>query len=133
MPQDQPTDRIVSVPLHRMAHARSGDKGERINIAVFAYRPEFTPYLAAALTNARVEALFSHRGAIRVTRYDLPKLDAFNIVIDGVLEGGVNGSLNLDGHGKSQSFRLLSAVADVPYEFALAHGLLDDEAALAAE
>ncbi len=128
-PRQSTAQPIAAVPLHRLAHARSGDKGERINIAVFAYRPEFTPYIEAALTEASVQALFEHRGAFRVTRYHLPKLDAFNFVIDGVLEGGVNGSLNLDGHGKSQSFRLLSALAHVPYDFALAHGLLDDKTA----
>jgi hypothetical protein len=40
-------------------------------------------------------------------RYDLPKLAAFNFVLDDVLEGGVNASLGLDGHGKSLSFVLL--------------------------
>ena len=40
-------------------------------------------------------------------RYDLPKLAAFNFVLDDVLEGGVNASLGLDGHGKSLSFLLL--------------------------
>ncbi len=43
----------------------------------------------------------------RVVRYDLPKLGAFNFVLDDVLEGGVNSSLGLDGHGKSLSFLLL--------------------------
>ena len=65
---------------------------------------------------ARVLALFAHRGATSVVRYDLPKLQAFNFVIDDVLEGGVNGSLNLDGHGKSQSFRLLEMEIEVPAE-----------------
>ena len=59
-------------------------------------------------------ALFAHRGATRCTRYDLPLLQAFNFVVDDVLEGGVNGSLNLDGHGKTQSFRLLSLTVRVP-------------------
>ena len=45
-------------------------------------------------------------------RYDLPKLAAFNFVLDDVLEGGVNASLGLDGHGKSLSFVLL----DIPLQ-----------------
>ena len=53
-------------------------------------------------------ALFAHRRAAKVTRYDLPLLCAFNFVIDDVLEGGVNGSLNLDGQGKTNSCRPLS-------------------------
>lgn len=57
--------------------------------------------------------LYSHRGAASVRRYDLPLLPAFNFVIDDVLEGGVNGSLNLDGHGKSNSFILLAMPVQV--------------------
>ena len=58
-------------------------------------------------------ALFAHRGATRATRYDLPNLVGFNFVIDDALEGGVNGALNQDGHGKTHSFRLLSLEVEV--------------------
>ena len=47
-------------------------------------------------------------------RYELPKLWALNFVIDDVLEGGVNGSLNLDGHGKTISFHILGMTLSVP-------------------
>jgi len=47
-------------------------------------------------------------------RYDLPKLSAFNFVLDDVLEGGVNSSLGLDGHGKSLSFLLLEIMLQIP-------------------
>ncbi len=50
---------------------------------------------------------FAARKPSNVARYDLPKLAAFNFVLDDVLEGGVNSSLGLDGHGKSLSFVLL--------------------------
>jgi hypothetical protein len=46
-------------------------------------------------------------------RFDLPKLAAFNFVLDDVLEGGVNASLGLDGHGKSLSFLLLDLAIDI--------------------
>ncbi len=55
-------------------------------------------------------AVFAHKGATRVTRYVLPKLPAMNFVIDDALEGGVNGSLCLDGHGKALSFLLLGDI-----------------------
>jgi hypothetical protein len=58
--------------------------------------------------------LFRHRGATTCTRHDLPNLHAFNFVVDEVLEGGVNGSLNLDGHGKTHSFRLLALRVSLP-------------------
>ena len=107
-------DELVSVPLHAVAHARAGDKGNRLNVSVIAYEPEAYALLAAQLTPERVLALFAHRRAAKVTRYDLPLLHAFNFVIDDVLEGGVNGSLNLDGHGKTNSVRLLSRLVEVP-------------------
>jgi hypothetical protein len=106
----------VDVPLHAVAHSRAGDKGNRSNLSLIPYDPALYPILAAQVTEARVLALFAHRGATRCTRYDLPLLQAFNFVVDDVLEGGVNGSLNLDGHGKTQSFRLLSLTVSVPRE-----------------
>jgi hypothetical protein len=53
-----------------------------------------------------------------VARYLLPKLNALNFVIDDVLDGGVNDSLNLDSHGKSLSFLLLDLPVQVPTELA---------------
>ena len=103
-----------AVALYDLAHARSGDKGERLNIGLFAYRPEHYETIRRQVTPERVRRLFAHRGARDVVIHPLPKLHALNIVIDGVLEGGVNGSLNLDGHGKTQSFRLLTLEIDLP-------------------
>ncbi|MBP7063541.1 hypothetical protein [Ferrovibrio sp.] len=97
----------AGIPLHQLAHARSGDKGNRLNIALICYRPEDYALLAAEVTEARVMELFAHRGVTRVQRYDLPRLHAFNFVLDNVLDGGVNASLGLDGHGKTLSFHLL--------------------------
>lgn len=105
---------LVEVCLHRVAHGRAGDKGNRCNISLIPYTPELYPFLATQVTAERVLELFCHRGATACRRYDLPDLCAFNFVIDNVLEGGVNGSLNLDGHGKSQSFRLLGISVMVP-------------------
>lgn len=102
-----------SVPLHRLAHARAGDKGNRLNVSVIAYRREDYPLLLAQVTAERVRALFAHRRCGTVRRYELPSLAALNFVIDDVLEGGVNGSLNLDGHGKSLSYLLLTLPVEV--------------------
>ncbi len=102
------------VPLHEIAHGRAGDKGNRCNISVIAFIPEAFPYLLEQVTADRVKRLFAHRGASAVARYELPRLDALNFVIDDVLEGGVNGSLNLDGHGKTLSFHLLAMPVEVP-------------------
>lgn len=99
---------MIEVPLHEVAHGRAGDKGNRLNISVIPYKPEAWPLLAEQLTEARVLEVFRHRGATAVRRYEMPRINAFNFVIDDVLEGGVNTALNLDGHGKTMSFRLLA-------------------------
>ncbi|MBS0338214.1 MAG: hypothetical protein JSS40_15670 [Proteobacteria bacterium] len=111
-------EELVEVPLHRVAHGRAGDKGNRLNISVMPYDPGAWAVLAGQLTEEAVLALYAHRGATGVTRYDLPLLPAFNFVIEDVLEGGVNGSLNLDGHGKSNSYLLLGMKVRVPERFA---------------
>jgi hypothetical protein len=113
---------LVEVPLHRVAHGRAGDKGNRLNVSVMPYDAAAYAVLAGQLTEARVLAAYAHRGAKRVTRYDLPLLPAFNFVIEDVLEGGVNGSLNLDGHGKSNSYLLLGIPVRVPREFTMGEG-----------
>lgn len=105
---------MVEVRLHEVAHSRAGDKGNRVNLSLMPYRSELFPVLAEQVTEARVLELFRHRGATRCRRYDLPLLHAFNFVVDDVLEGGVNASLNLDSHGKTHSFRLLSLTVSVP-------------------
>ncbi len=110
-------DDIVEVTLHRVAHGRAGDKGNRLNVSVMPYDPAAWPVLAGQLTEKAVLTLYAHRGAKGVRRYDLPLLPAFNFVIEDVLEGGVNGSLNLDGHGKSNSYLLLGMTVRVPGKF----------------
>jgi len=110
-------DSLVTVPLHRVAHGRAGDKGNRLNVSVIPYDSGAYELIAQQLTERRVLEVFAHRGATGVKRYELPLLPALNFVIEDVLEGGVNGSLNLDGHGKSNSFLLLGVEVRVPQRF----------------
>jgi hypothetical protein len=102
------------VPLHDVAHGRSGDKGDRCNISLISYTDEVYPHLVEQVTEQRVRLLFADRGPVRVVRYELPRLRALNFVLDHVLAGGVNRSLNLDGHGKSLAFLLLTLTVDLP-------------------
>lgn len=97
-----------TVMLHTLAHARTGDKGNRSSISVIAYDPAHFPLLLEQVTVERVAGLFGHRRPTQVVRYVLPKLHAMNFVIDDVLDGGVNGALNLDAHGKTLSSLLLT-------------------------
>ena len=105
---------LATVTLHEIANARSGDKGNRLNIALVCRDPAHYPAVAQQITAQRVAEAFAARKPSRVVRYDLPKLSAFNFVLDDVLEGGVNSSLGLDGHGKSLSFLLLEIPLQIP-------------------
>ena len=104
------------VALHRAAHGRSGDKGNRSNISVIAWHPALWPLLVAQIDEARVAQQFAHRRPGQVTRYLLPKLHTMNFVLDDVLDGGVNDALNLDSHGKALSYLLLDLTIEVPDE-----------------
>lgn len=104
----------LTVPLYRLAHSRTGDKGNRSNISVIAWHPALWELLVAQVTEEAVARQFAQRRPSRVTRYLLPQLQAMNIVLDDVLDGGVNDALNLDSHGKALSFLLLDLPVRVP-------------------
>ena len=106
----------VVVPLHRAAHGRTGDKGNRSNISVIAWDPRLWDVLVEQVTEAAVARQFAHRHPSRVQRFLLPQLQAINFVLDDVLDGGVNDALNLDSHGKALSFLLLDLPIEVPAE-----------------
>jgi hypothetical protein len=103
-----------TVPLHRLAHGRTGDKGNRSNISVIAWHRDLWPLLVEQVTEARVAAQFAHRRPAQVTRHLLPNLAAMNFVLDDVLDGGVNDALNLDSHGKALAYLLLDLEMVVP-------------------
>ena len=102
------------IPLHQLAHGRTGDKGNIVNISVIAYRAEDYPLLVAQVTPERVAAHFGHRRPTSVQRHLLPNIAAMNFVLHDVLDGGVNDSLNLDSHGKALAFHLLAM--NIPLE-----------------
>ena len=104
----------LTVPLHRLAHGRTGDKGNRSNISVIAWHPALWVLLQEQVTEEAVARQFAQRHPGRVTRHVLPLLQAMNFVIDEVLDGGVNDALNLDSHGKALSYLLLDLPVQVP-------------------
>jgi hypothetical protein len=108
----------LTVPLHRAAHGRTGDKGNRSNISVIAWHPRLWDSLVAQVTEEAVQRQFAQRRPSKVTRHLLPRLQAMNFVLDDVLDGGVNDALNLDSHGKSLSFLLLDLSIDIPSDLA---------------
>ena len=112
------TASTINVPLYRLAHSRTGDKGNRSNISVIAWHPALWDVLVEQVTEAAVAQQFAQRRPRQVTRYLLPQLQAMNIVLDDVLDGGVNDSLNLDSHGKALSYLLLDMPVTVPAHLA---------------
>lgn len=113
-----PPDSPARVPLHRIAHGRTGDKGNIANVSLIAYRPEFFPLLVEQVTERRVREVFQHRRPAAVRRYVLPRLGAMNFVLEDALDGGVNNALNLDSHGKTLAFLLLGMAVEVPASIA---------------
>lgn len=110
--QQQPTLKTdTSVPLIRLALARSGDKGDHANIGVIARKPEYLPYLRAALTREAVRDYFAHvlaGGAQgRVERWELPGSDSLNFLLFHALGNGGAASLRTDPQGKYFSQMLL--------------------------
>ncbi len=103
----------MKVPLRDIAHGRSGDKGNRSNLSLFAYDPAHYQILLEQVTPDRLKAAFGGVLKGSIQRYELPNLQGVNFVMDEALEGGVNESLNLDGHGKSWSAMILALEVEI--------------------
>ena len=102
------TDEAIEVPLIRVAHARSGDKGDISNIGVIARHPGLLPLLRDQVTPAAVAAYLAHFVKGKVTRFDVPGIHAFNFVCEQALDGGGMASLRNDPLGKGMGQILLS-------------------------
>ena len=99
--------------LRELAHARTGDKGDIACISVWVYDPRDYEDVKRSLTPERIAGAYPGLWRGRVERFDLPHLHGLNFVLHDALEGGVNASLNLDAHGKSFSFLLLTLDVEV--------------------
>jgi predicted Fe-Mo cluster-binding NifX family protein len=115
---EAPLTEITSVPLVRLAYARSGDKGNLFNVGVIARRPELLPWIRAGLSEEAVRDCFSHLFAdapsAHVDCYEVPGIDALNFVVHQSLAGGMTSSLRLDPAAKSHAQMLLEMPIDVP-------------------
>ena len=103
----------MKVPLGRVAHTRSGDKGDAANIGVIAWRDDLYPVLLREVTARRVREYFGSRVKGPVTRYEMENLAALNFVIEGALGGGGTVSLRLDAQGKTLGAALLGLEIEV--------------------
>ena len=97
----------LDLPVHAIAHARAGDKGDVSNISLISYLDSGWDNIFNLATEEKVYEIFKHLGATKVQRFELPSLKALNFVIQSALGGGVNSALRLDRHGKTLSSHLL--------------------------
>jgi hypothetical protein len=97
----------MKVQLIRLAHARSGDKGDTANVGLIALEDKFYPILVREVTAERVKQHFKGICLGEVERFELPNLGALNFLLHESLGGGGTLSLMTDAQGKTFSTALL--------------------------
>ena len=103
----------MKMPLSRVAHGRSGDKGDTANIGVIAFHEKHYPILEREVTAVRVKAHFGDLVQGKVERFELPNLGALNFLLHEALGGGGTLSLRIDAQGKTFSAGLLAMEIEV--------------------
>lgn len=98
---------LMKVQLVKLAHARSGDKGDTANVGLIALKDEIYPILVREVTAQRVKLHFGDMVKGDVERFELPNLKALNFLLHGSLGGGGTLSLMTDAQGKTFSTALL--------------------------
>ncbi|MCH2449154.1 MAG: hypothetical protein MK198_03315 [Gracilimonas sp.] len=105
---------MPTVKLLKIAHGRSGDKGNGSNVGIIARHPEIYPFLKKNLTATRVKEHMKHVCKGDVERYELPNIGALNFMLNESLGGGGTVSLKLDAQGKTHASQVLRMDIDVP-------------------
>ena len=104
----------MRVKLEKIAHARSGDKGDASNVGLIAQTPALYEVLRAQVTAERVKEHFREVCRGPVQRYELPNILALNFILHDSLGGGGTESLKNDAQGKTHAQGLLQMEIDVP-------------------
>lgn len=107
-------DEWVAVPLSKLVYARSGDKGDNVNIGIISRDAKFLPVLYHQVTAKAVQDYFSHQVEGEVVRFNVPGMNAFNFLMTEALGGGGTASLRIDSQGKAAAQMLLSMQVKVP-------------------
>jgi hypothetical protein len=113
----------MKVQLTKLAHARSGDKGDTANVGLITLSPEFYPIIVREVTSARVKEHFKGICKGEVERFELPNLGALNFLLHESLGGGGTLSLMTDAQGKTFSTAMLRMQIDISAEEARSLGL----------
>jgi hypothetical protein len=104
----------VKVPLLRIAHARSGDKGDTANIGLIGRSGPCYAWLRDNIDAARVKAWFGELCLGGVERHAVPRLWALNFLLERALGGGGTLSLRIDAQGKTLAQALLRCQVEIP-------------------
>ncbi len=104
---------MAKIKLVKLAHARSGDKGDTANVGLIAYKPEYYPILVEQVTAERVKEHFRGICLGEVERFEIPNLAALNFLLHESLDGGGTLSLKTDAQGKTYSTALLRMEIEV--------------------
>src|SRR5437588_6978407 len=104
--------------LSAIAHGRSGDKGNHVNVAVIAYSAAGFAWLRQNLTAERVRDYFAPLKPSKVERFEAPNLLALNFLLHDVLAGGASRSLRSDTQGKTLALALLQMPVELPTDHA---------------
>ena len=115
----------MQIQLVKLAHARSGDKGDTANVGIIALRDEYYPLLVREVTAGAVKRHFGEMVKGDVERFELPNLGALNFLLHGSLGGGGTLSLMTDAQGKTFSTALLRMFIDVPDNEAAELGIMN--------
>jgi hypothetical protein len=121
------------IRLREICHARSGNKGNGVNVGIATYNRAHYQWVKERLTTQAVADYVKPVTSDPITRYELPKLSAFNFVIPGVLEGSHSGTPILDTLGKCYSSILLDMEIDAPPDWAPARAGQNTASAASAE
>jgi hypothetical protein len=105
---------VPTVPLSRIAAARSGDKGEGSNVGVLARSDAAYAFLKEHLDSALVRAHMAALNAGDVVRYEADNMRVLNFILTDSLGGGGSASLKTDAQGKTHGLALLRLELDVP-------------------
>ena len=103
----------MKIELTKLAHARSGDKGDTANVGVIALKDEIYPILVREVTREKVKEHFGEMVKGKVERFELPNLKALNFLLHESLGGGGTLSLMTDAQGKTFSTALLRMQIEV--------------------
>ncbi|XP_020984079.1 uncharacterized protein LOC107459969 isoform X2 [Arachis duranensis] len=123
-----------NIPLYEVAHSRAGDKGNDINFSIIPHfgpdihklkqivTPEWIKLVVAPLidssSNPDLDARknrdkWVHEN-VKVEIYHVKGIQAFNVVVRNILDGGVNCSRRVDRHGKTISDLILCQQVVLP-------------------